>query len=101
MTDKEIQQAVLRELEWEPQVKSTEVGVAAKDGVVTLTGFIDSYAKKFAAERDARRISVETTDGKVILHGTVRAWVEREEAERAAWSAPGVKQVEDHILVAP
>jgi osmotically-inducible protein OsmY len=56
MTDKEIQQAVLRELEWEPQVKSTEIGVAVKDGVVTLTGFVDSYAKKWAAERAAKRV---------------------------------------------
>src|SRR5690242_20549023 len=56
MTDKEIQQAVLRELEWEPEVKSTEIGVSVKDGVVTLTGFIDSYAKKYAAERAAKRV---------------------------------------------
>lgn len=57
MTDKEIQQAVLRELEWEPQVSSTEGGVSVKDGIVTLTGFVDSYAKKYAAERAAKRIA--------------------------------------------
>jgi osmotically-inducible protein OsmY len=214
MTDKEIQQAVLRELEWEPQVKSTEIGVAVQDGVVTLSGFVDSFTKKYNAERaakrvfgvkavandlevklpserpdpdvaraavqalearisvpherikvtvrngwitlegdvdwqfqkeaaesavrylagvkgitnlitvkpavsatvvkekieealrrnaelDARRITVETSDGKVTLRGTVRAWIEREEAERAAWRAPGVKQVEDHISIVP
>src|ERR1700688_4406625 len=56
MTDKEIQQGVLRELEWEPQVKSTEIGVAVQDGVVTLSGFVDSYAKKYAAERAAKRV---------------------------------------------
>ena len=56
MTDKEIQQAVLRELETEPQVRSTEIGVSVKDGVVTLSGFVDSYAKKYAAERAAKRV---------------------------------------------
>src|SRR5204863_5940115 len=50
MTDKEIQQAVLRELEWEPQVRSTEIGVAVKDGIVTLTGYVDSYTKRYRAE---------------------------------------------------
>jgi len=38
---------------------------------------------------------------KVILKGTVRSWAEREEAERVAWSAPGVTRVEDRIVVAP
>jgi osmotically-inducible protein OsmY len=56
MTDKEIQQAVLRELEWEPQVRSTEIGVSVKDGIVTLTGYVDSYSKKYFAERAAKRV---------------------------------------------
>jgi osmotically-inducible protein OsmY len=216
MTDKEIQQAVLRELEWEPQVRSTEIGVVVKDGIVSLTGYVDSYVKKYNAERaakrvagvkavvndlevhlpsssertdediaraavraledritvprdrikitvregwitlegevdwqyqkesaesavrylsgvkgvtnlvivkprvspspaevrtqieaalrrtaelDAERITVETQGSKVILRGRVRAWAEREEAERAAWRAPGVTQVENHITV--
>jgi len=57
MTDKEIQQAVLRELEWEPQVRSTEIGVVVKDGIVTLTGGVDSYSKRFHAERAAKRVA--------------------------------------------
>ncbi len=56
MTDQEIRQAVLRELEWEPQVQSTEIGVAVKDGIVTLSGFVDSYLKKYNAERAAKRV---------------------------------------------
>ena len=37
----------------------------------------------------------------VILKGTVRSWMEREEAERVAWSAPGITKVEDRIVVSP
>lgn len=46
MTDKEIQQAVLLELDWEPQVRSTDIGVSVKEGVVALSGFVDSYDQK-------------------------------------------------------
>jgi osmotically-inducible protein OsmY len=53
------------------------------------------------AEIDANRITVETNGGEVILKGTVRSWMERAEAERTAWSAPGVTKVEDRIIVSP
>jgi osmotically-inducible protein OsmY len=53
------------------------------------------------AEMDASRITVEANGGEVILKGTVRSWAERQDAERTAWTAPGVLKVENHILVSP
>ena len=53
------------------------------------------------AELDASRITVIAEGGKVTLGGKVHAWYEREIAERAAWSAPGVTEVQDHIQVEP
>jgi osmotically-inducible protein OsmY len=58
-------------------------------------------ALKRSAEIDARRINVSASDGKVVLSGNVHSWFERDEARRAAWAAPGVKEVEDHISIVP
>ena len=54
-TDVRLRNAVVRQLDWDPAVDASAIGVAAKDGVVTLTGFIDSYAGKLAAERAVKR----------------------------------------------
>ena len=58
-------------------------------------------ALRRSAEIDARRINVNIRDGTVILSGTVHSWAERREAERAAWSAPGVTHVDDRLTVVP
>jgi osmotically-inducible protein OsmY len=55
-TDVRVREEVRRQLDWDPDVDSSAVGVVAKHGVVTLTGFIDSYAGKLAAERAAKRV---------------------------------------------
>jgi osmotically-inducible protein OsmY len=54
--DKQLKQAVLDELKWEPSVNSAHIGVTAKDGVVTLLGHVESYWEKSSAEKAARRV---------------------------------------------
>lgn len=53
------------------------------------------------AQIEANRITVDTVDGEVVLKGTVKTWAEREEAERAAWMAPGVSAVRNNIGIGP
>ena len=215
-TDEAIQTDVLEELKWDTRVRPNEIGVAVKDGIVTLTGWVDSYLKKMAAEEaahrvpgvkavvneievrlpgsaertdhdlakavlnalrwdaaiptgkvdvtvsqgwvtlkgeveyafqkrdaeravqhlagvkgvtnlivvkpqvfpsdlkqqieralirnaetDARRITVEVEGSKIILRGTVRSYAEKQAAEDTAWSAPGVTEVENRIVISP
>ena len=56
ITDTQLQQSVQAELGWEPSVTAAHIGVAAKDGVVTLTGHVGTYAEKYAAECAANRV---------------------------------------------
>ena len=56
-TDAELQRDVMDELKWEPTIHATEIGVAVKDGVVTLSGKVDSHVKKWAADHTAKRVS--------------------------------------------
>ena len=55
--DRVLQRKVIAELEWEPSVESADIGVAVVDGVVTLSGYVKSYAEKLAAEKAVRRVS--------------------------------------------
>ena len=213
-TDSQLKTDVEAELKWEPRVNPNEIGVAVKDGVVTLTGWVDSYTKRYSAEEaahrvrgvkavaneievrlpfssertdadiaaaavralewdaavdidkldvtvskgwvtikgsvewqfqkqdaervvqrltgvkgvtnlltvkprvtpseikqkieqalvrsaetDASKITVEVDGSKVTLRGTVRAYAEKQEAERAAWAAPGVTSVDNRITI--
>lgn len=56
-TDAQIQHDVMEELKWEPAVTATSVGVGVADGVVTLSGHVESFSQKWAAERAAQRVS--------------------------------------------
>ena len=56
-SDIQIQKDIMDELKWEPYLNASEIGVAVKNGVVTLTGQVDSYSKKLAAERAAKRVT--------------------------------------------
>lgn len=56
-TDSQLQHDVIAELEWEPSVDSADIGVAVDQGVVTLSGYVTSYAAKMAAEKATRRVS--------------------------------------------
>jgi osmotically-inducible protein OsmY len=72
-TDLQLQSDVLDELKFEPSIREVEIGIATKGGVVTLTGFVDSYAEKFSAERTAERVGgvkAVADEIKVKLPGT-------------------------------
>lgn len=56
-TDTEIQKDVMEELKWQPSIKSSEIGVAVKNGVVTLSGMVDTYAEKKTAEKSALKVA--------------------------------------------
>ena len=52
-----------------------------------------------SAELDASRVTVEANGSEIVLRGTVKSWAERQEAERAAWAAPGVTKVDNRIAI--
>lgn len=56
-SDSQIQKDVMEELKWQPQLNSSEIGVAVKNGVITLSGQVDTFSKKLAAEKAAKKIS--------------------------------------------
>jgi osmotically-inducible protein OsmY len=101
------------DLDWEYQRRAAATDVSKLAGVmgvsnlttlkprVTPTDITQRIEK--ALQRDAgleaRNIRVSVVDGKVKLDGRVHSWHEREAVERAAWAAPGVSAVEDHVIV--
>lgn len=123
--DRQLQEDILQELDWEPSIDASRIGVEVSDGVVTLTGKTASYAQKWAAEYAARRvpgvrgvaaeieaalyrrahldasaIQVDVSEGSVTLAGEVDSLAEHDTVQQAAWSAPGVQRVIDHLRIA-
>ena len=87
-TDSELKQDVIDELMWEPDINATEIGVAVKDGIVTLSGYVDTYHEKLAAERAAQGVfgvKAVVQETKVRLPGSLQR--SDEDIARAAANA--------------
>ena len=80
---------IINKIDIKPRVSVSDVKTKIED------------ALRRSAELDARRITIEVDGSTVKLHGRVSSWGERDDAERAAWSAPGTAQVENEIDVTP
>jgi osmotically-inducible protein OsmY len=87
-TDREIQTDVLSELRWDHSIQANEIGVAVKEGVVTLTGTVDTYLKKWKAEEAAHRVHGVLAVANDI---NVRSIGERTDADIAAAAVHALK----------
>ena len=101
------------EVDWQYQSASADRAIRNLTGVRGVTNLLQvkkrasvpdlkqriESALKRHAELDAGQIRVEALDGRVTLRGEVRSWSERQDAEWAAWGAPGVSTVDDVLVV--
>jgi osmotically-inducible protein OsmY len=82
-TDSQLQQDVIAELKWEPLLREAEIGVSAKDGVVTLTGTVDGYTKKAEAEDAVKRVAGVKAVVEKILVKYAGNWAEKDDNDIA------------------
>lgn len=101
------------DLDWQYQKRAAEESVGYLKGVRAVSNDIHvaprvaasdvkqkiEAALKRSAEVDAKKISVETSDSRVTLRGSVRSWTEHDDALDAAWAAPGVRTVVDELRI--
>ena len=89
--DRQLQEAVLSQLMWEPSIDPAHIGVSAKDGVVSLTGYVETYLQKHAAEKAAERVrGVKAVAQELTVHLPLSATRNDEDiahaaVERLAW----------------
>ena len=99
-TDSQLQQDVIAELKWEPLLREAEIGVAAKDGVITLTGTVDGFAKKSEAEDAAKKVAGVKAVVEKIEVKYPSSWAKKDDSDIATeivnafkwnWEVPGDK----------